>query len=875
MVAPNLEHFFYVKLTFKLRTPPYTETTRYFSTTHYEAAEAWATQTDRLVGTLRGISGIGIFARGPLPSTNQGQVTIVNTRGTTGRYLRFTDYLEKEEVIEQAIEVHSFSKPIDSAGVFATGNTKIFVGLVKSVNVSNNSNTISLDIRSKTVERDILQKRILPDDFDEAPSRSRNKYLPLVFGQAEVTALPLLSTNSGRSWVFGLASTIGTTHTPDTASGGSWEFKLKNHLNDYTTVITAATTTTTVIDEDSGAGSGAPTSANIQTWLGDSYAVQLDTSSTTNYAIWGGYMYFYDGVAGAIDGFLNFSILSSDGGAQPLSTIARAKVDKANYTWNNNLSQDQISFTFDKPVPLDPNQTYFLAWNENNTSGGGTEHSPVQYSASTTQTFWVEQDNGAWGLANTAIEGNPADIRFALYGLTFEEYTSGHASNYAGVEVDQGAAGLGQTLIDLSTINLIVNMSGLRDDSSGTLTGTVNKTLNTALDAARLIISQGYDNIDDTTFSPETVLEDDYPRNIDGVTRGREYSDKILSDILTESSCQLVPDSSGNVRFWAYGSKQSEQSLIREDDCQLVDWLVQDATSVINEVEFLYDKLATPLPLEYIADTDFDFNPRGLIDAMGDLYDHNPSGISSGIPAPNNSLTSPLVPPKVQFPEEIPPPIIISVGGAAPPNPGNNTPSVLAATGGGNQVYGGVPPQINIAPHFFKVPPPRRYNKSISWMNGGSATRQDEIDSWTADSFTLYQTKRLRDDVTKLDWIREQEAAEFLAEYYLTVFRHPGWIFRIAVPFFERDYNSLELLEIVNIEHSDNPSETGSSWPEGRFPVDAGVENTRVTNGLVWRMAKKYRSRIIGKAVGFNIASPKEAKLIFTLKIINNQYEVS
>lgn len=758
----DLERGFIVEITTRLRHGPHTSTTHYLATAHYDADEIYS-GSPRTVGIIRNIGELKREVGNPLPQGESVTFVIEDTRGSFGLDKRFKDLLEKEEIIEQALVIKSFRKPVESAGV--VGDVIIeFTGKTKRVAIDNQNSALTLFAESDGLTVSYPQTVIDPnvDAFSDAPDNSIGKYLPIAFGTAEVRAIPVdrvISTISD----YALTTTFGSTHTISGLTG----YKLRDYNGEFVEIQSNTTGETKVIDEDSGAGSGAPTSSNISVSAsGGHIAVKLNTSSTTNYGIWGGYWYFYDNGGSTVNGYFNFSLMVADELGQPGEVIARGKADKGTYTWTNGLAQRQVKFIFDQVRPLDPDKTYFLTYSENVQDGTSANlHDPVQYSGKTME-YWVEESANSWGKHYNAVEGAANDSRFALWGLKFTDRTSTtSSSNYSSVRIETSSGIIpDQPDPAIHNLPLIVEVGGLLDDSGGTVTGTASKLLDNGAEAAALLLEQDGESYDLTSYDCEEVIDTTYTRLVGGASNGRITSPQIIKELLYQSKCIAFRDSAGALAIHPYGYVAGDRKYITEQDCTLLEWRILEPQSVVTHTDFVYQRTVAPLPIEE-----------------------------------------------------------------------------------------------------FTLGNPRNYREVLEQQNsdGGDAA------SWTEDSYVLYGDKRLSRSVYELNWIQDTSSAEFLSEFYLTYFSRPTELVTIELPYFERDYRTIELMDIIELEHVDNINDSGTS-PDGftKYPVDAGVAHTEIVESKPWRMAKKYPMRVLSRSV------TSDHRLVLRLKVLNNEQEI-
>lgn len=777
MISQNNNGLFYVAFTFKNRET-YVSKIRYFCETGFEVDEAFIGQPDRLIGTLRNLQGLGYDAESVIPSKRTGTITLDNTRGSAGVYNRFADYLVEEEIIQQPVTVYSVKR---SLKVEALSPEIEFEGVVDSFDVSNDRNTISIKVGTKTIAPEVPQTQLTDESWPGMPDRGVGAYLPVVFGTAEIPAYrfdPDGTVNPRYAYATSVSNTYPT--------GGVQSYYAKNSKGKYVEIEGATTTTTMLFGRSIGtvkastslhspvlgerAESFVATSGRILTW-GTIHLMYTSNASLRRKA--------------APEGSVEIRIFDTDASGAPRDVIGRATFSLSEFTGYGN---HEFSYVFDKPVVLAEGEKYFIAPKINLRPGTSDDGDP--YYADETYTVSFTQDTTQSGgrpigdyyrpfsfISNGAQSLQPFDdnwiedtgsiepLNYELYGLRIEDFPSS-ISNFGFFRISQATVS-GKTVPDIGVLDFIVNIEGLRDSAFGALTGVGNNALDGVREAAQFFFRDNPSDLDTTSFSPENY-------GINGASRGRRNVNQILQEILKQTASKLVPTKNGKLRLYSYPASQDVIHTISEDDCKLISWEAQDSKYIVNSVEFVYNEKAIPLELE---------------------------DIQTGLP--------------------------------------------------------------------------RNYSKSLVWEYAGGASNQETIDAWTKKSYTLYGRKKLTDSFTVLNWIKAVSGAQRLAEYYLNVFPYPSWIFRIELPYFEKSYKSIDLMDILRISHVDLPNTSGTS-PDGltKLPTSSGETVEALTGQHAWRRARSYKMRILKREVNYNVADTTAPTLSLKLKVLSNPQEI-
>ena len=586
------DKYFLAKLTLTLKESPYTTKDIWVGNRHAAEGELY-TSSKSVYPVLSSLSGFGQNVQEVLPSRRGGSITLDNVRGSITFDTRFSDLLEDYAILYQACTIYSFEKEQNVVGDVSDRSVE-FIGIVTSANVDNASNTITLTLDSSDISTESPNYLTQSTDFISSElQRTTARYLPMVFGEAEVVALPRGEQADIVGWYM-----TGTSFS-DFSVGDITDLKIKNKLGDYISVKTAASTTTKLFDNslDGNEGSSA-TGTNI----GADAAVKVSVTSSDNYALIGGVMYFYDtatGVSGAppvVNGAMNWEIWKPGIYGQPAEIVGKATLDKESPTWGNAGSVKSIGFRFDEVVPIDGNwDHFFFRWAQNSQDGQG-DHSPVESTTSSAMEYWTLDSQNNWA-KYTDTSGTTYDVYFYFNGITYS-HTGG--SSYGSLRIDQTST-LYSENPDIGNLDMIATIEGFQDDGSGTITGVADSTIDRPDHVAKLLYykwngnsASGFDN---ATFDNANALSG---IEINGAGEGRRNYRDLTAEILNNSACKLVPRRNGDLAVWPYGDKQDEAKVITEDDCNLLSYNTSNSSEIVNKVRISYDQRKEPLPEEDI-----------------------------------------------------------------------------------------------------------------------------------------------------------------------------------------------------------------------------------------------------------------------------------
>jgi hypothetical protein len=609
-----------------------------------------------IYGAIIDLSGFGQSIGEVLPKISTGTITLETTRGSYDHNRGVADLLEKYSVLKQKVEIYSFSKAPDVIGELADRELE-FIGEVSSLTYSPSARSLSLDIQTVEISSDTPLRRITIENAPDADSRSVGRYLPLVIGKSQVPAYPVgnlngnqnsylltsrwtLPSSSFRSSVINkyffqqegeyLQVIIDSSTTGYNSSPGQFE---RDVLSDITIaaeqghydwvrdldgtqnkVITSAYFTRNLIVGGSDSTTASPTFA-LEVYQQKGMGENPVSNSPSFTAVIVGDEDTYD---------------TADSSALPPNEFFAG--DKY-----------RCQMPFNRPFALTSDRTFLVQRTADNRSFAlaGSGWRPYfgafwdtanlgnvffsfvrQEDIARSGRDWVKKFNtvplsGAFGYffvvlnsvsreifnENTALESTEIidGLFFSLSQITDfyidkqSGYIPGSFNGSTIIYTKKALAGKPEPL-DISQLNLICEIEGVRDDLAGTITGTPSQVITRGDDAIKFLwylMKGDLSQLDTTTFSPST-----YIGNISGATEGRQSYRQIFSDLLFNTSSKLLPRRNGDLALWSYGVSQSPSFFIDEADCTLEDWTEEAQESLINRVEFSFDRIAIPLNIE-------------------------------------------------------------------------------------------------------------------------------------------------------------------------------------------------------------------------------------------------------------------------------------
>jgi len=584
----------YAALTLVLKTDSSSSTTIYFGSRP-------VLKNSAIHPILKKVDGLGTYLDTYLPQPTTSTIVLDNSPGSLAYQRRIVDLFERYTPIEQTVIIYAIQKEIDDYDLSVSSADQVWKAKVVGWEMrGGDAPELALTIAADIVPRRVMTRIIDSETFTTAPTSSIGKYLPICIGDSvEVRAIPV-SSAATTAPLYAYATTLGE----DFVNDGINSIYIKDSAtNEYIEVESAAATGTPVY-------SNLPTYSTTFSATTEEIGCVVDTSAN-NYLVRGGYIDMHgDGTfSGTVNGDFNIKIYESDTpasdrgyGSWGRTPKAIAKIGKLAYTSQiQTTAQYSMEFSFNVPVIMRSDKSYLVTFYDPEGTAG-VDILKIRAD----NTGGIYKYNAAFGWIADGT-GYPYDPRLELYGVKFtDQPVPGtlpyEGLGYAAVELSQKTAASGQTNPGLAEFDIILNISGLKDDSSGTLTGAANTSLNNAryaiaaletrFDGANWIAG----DFDFTKFSSThsaTIdgATGDLSRLLNGKTEGRATTDQILSQLCKNSASRvtLYNGSSKQLALWAWGTTASTAREIDDEDATILSVVGRGADTVINLVSIIHD----------------------------------------------------------------------------------------------------------------------------------------------------------------------------------------------------------------------------------------------------------------------------------------------
>lgn len=745
-------------------------------------------------GILREIDGFGQAMGEVIADDKFGSLTIDVTRGSTEQDKRFYDRFEEDTILHQACILYSLEVPENSltgggaSQTMASWNIE-FSGEISKVNIDPANKTANFAVKSKGFPEESPNYFLTRNNFASIKDDGNGKFLPLVFGRAEVVpsffrtfdvnsasgsdykirmldfmlASSFYNSDANKSFVNGSVLNRYAQNSEGGYSTLSLPYSATGNQNDLNVLLSISgnagiTDGVTVLADDllkiSDAQNFILTYSEVFPYLTALATSSIPVKPTFKMSI------YERSIGGQVP---NKSPIGEGNSTFAADDISSLPTIGTSYPFS---LFPTIPICFNDPVFLWKNTGYFF--------------SPGVADQTVDPTFYL------WGLAILSLTSNVQSklessgvwsiIPFAsqkiwafFYALgrigtldtispyTYERLGSVVFSNgiynapLVQIEVNQSPS-------DCSKLNLIYEMEGLKTQSTF-LTGTSGQLITRADHIVKFLyyLSNNYSltGLDLTTFNPGN-----YAPNMQGATEGRKSYREILLEILENAACKLVPRRGTNsLALWAYGVVQASAATITESDCTLESIELEGLDAIINRIKVSFDRSMLPL-------------------------------------------------------------------------------------------------------------------NDASQQQGQSNFKQS-LETSHPISVSIYGKKDLSSDFIELQYIKDPVVAARWAEYKLAQYARERMFITFTVPFWKNNYRAIDLMDIIDFSHIDNPSYFGSASSQKEKPITTDGINidTDFNLGEVWRRAKQYKMRILVRTPRYSI-NAEEATIQFKAIVLDNPDEI-
>lgn len=533
---------------------------------------------------LKSIGSVGVSMGEFMPSVSTSSVVINNSYGSIGFERKFSDLLERYSIINQPILIYVCACAI---GEFDSGDYELrWAGVIKKIR--ERGDDLSIDIAGRGIDDRVLTTIISREIFTNAPESSIGFPLPIVLGSSVSVKPIIINDTNAASIEYAYA-----TNMVDYRCDGLSQAYAKAYDGDYVAVDGSSTT----LSYGNTYASGKSNDTMITWEHGHRFQINTEGDIAT-----GAYYRVYK-TAGIAAGSIEITLYaddllqnasSSNWGRAPGTVLGRGKFELS--TLNTSAGDYEVRVNFDKPVVLKPNQNWFLTHlMVDETTGRVKKYydsavSENIFIKTTSDSLWTEISDYKqyWGLLGCHIYDTPP--------------TS--ISRWAGITIDQNDDL--DEMPDISKIDLILEVGGLNDSSSGTVTGAAYQLIDSPQHAVELLTKQfngttytggQFGSEHSATWPQVNNNTSQFYRKLSMKTTGAMRLSSFIEQICRGSACRLTlhPNASTPIGFWAWGGASESVDHLVDDEIEIVSIETLGTETVINAVEFFYNEKLTPL----------------------------------------------------------------------------------------------------------------------------------------------------------------------------------------------------------------------------------------------------------------------------------------
>lgn len=626
------EKIFLAKLELKSKKEPFSPITIWVSNKNYDVNDLWSGSPFVYPGLID-LSGFSQRMGELIPSASSGSVTLNNTRGTLSNDRRFSDLIQDYAFYFQYISIYSFIKPVTSAGS-ESNLVSEFRGLIGSIKATPDNN-LEIEVESEDLGRESPNYIIELEQLPAAPPGLVGEALPIVFGEdVEVQAIKLEAKGLNNTTAkYAYASTFGSTFV----NGGVQELYIKDYDNEYRKF----TPTAVILDYPIQPGGGSDLGTYIGEWEVEAvaYRLQAGVNCQAGHTIAGFDWFLAPSSPGVTNGRGQYTITvySEENGLPakeirkchcPIDSDQRQLISGSVYVFQFWLDQVCIvpenGSLFFALSRTDPDDIYSpLVWDGNVVTGTPPFTKYIKEEVAdiadvAANNWFIEYANATAGKHSLTVYGvnmvdqpTPDSSRINTKGL-------GRSQFYL-QRRDQRAP-------DLANLDIVAKVDGLKDNSSGTITGSANSLITSPVDAIRLMYyMQNNNSLSGLSYyENETAVRNAlFDHRVSGASEGKKSYKDLLQDLLSSFCCKLYPGLSGDMILWAYGNGISPVVELSESECTILSQEILGRGSIVNSLNINYDKRAIPLSVQEAQRNNDNFFKTRTYEETSSLY---PSG---------------------------------------------------------------------------------------------------------------------------------------------------------------------------------------------------------------------------------------------------------
>lgn len=547
-----------------------------------------------------------------VPAASRGQIICIDDRGSAGANRRLSDFLDGYDVSEQIALIYiaeTESGDLDPAADFE---------LVGSVTVENfelkrtpRGDQIVFDVTSDPLPTRSACKIVdsTQSAFTSTEAESMGRAIPLILG-ASREVKPVKISASGVDPTYAYGTTFGTQYV----NGGVQSILARNSKGKFVSLGSSSISTiyNGLAFDGSEVDLGVAIDAALITTRGEEFAGHWFTESSGRVYTQGFFGFkFLNATVNGIMGFRFYEInrvTPLPGVAQCVELLGTGTADLND--WDGGIGFRYVRWAWNKPIVTEAGKFYALVavapsagyTNLNGALGSGSQECYSQGKQP--------------GTSLNLVSGNQISGYCGLYAASFTDTATP-------VAADVNALGLGHSKFEmtqraaespfnnpvLDSLDPIVVANGIKDDTSGTITGSAGTLLQQPDHVFQVLLmsysgsSWGNSKFNTSQFSTQrstafgSTTSGAYRRVAGAVVQAKSLA-VVLQQICQELGLFLVrvPDSTQEIGLFPWGLTEStfqidgQNVVLTDENSALVGLRSTDASRIVNSVLIAYDR---------------------------------------------------------------------------------------------------------------------------------------------------------------------------------------------------------------------------------------------------------------------------------------------
>lgn len=601
MSSPSLNSFFLVQLNFLNIESGATLQVNCINRTCTTSNASW-------FPILKDITGIGAIVGEQLPRQSRGNIVINNSPKSLGAERKLSDLFDTYSLVNTEARFYLANTGLKTEPTVIGDLTEIWRGLIDSVQFAQGDN-LRISFKKDFIPTRTMTRSVTRNAFPNAPESSLGRHLPLIFGNySEVDAVIVREsyTESSENRIdIAYGTSLGNKFIPSGTGADAPILFYNNPISQRYEPVTFATNPTTPIYSQPSTAT-----SDIDLWEKEkniAYKLKSGQNVTGGELITG--VNWYLGLSGSATGSGQYTCtIYTSANGYPAQEISKSicEINSARKQFLgviNGVNVYNFRFYFNKLVQVPIDGEIFIALSK---SDDEVNFSPFRdYGVLSAFEVYriLSADTGAEIAALEEWERvvlTTAKDHFDVFGLAVTHDVSGGSSS----TWQDGLGHVQMTLRmrdqenvpNLSREQFIVTSRGMKDDSSGSITGVANSLLSSGVACLACMLyrwdgSNWVSLPTDTRFS--ATWNRPYTHGIRGSTQGRTTQEQILNELAYNSAAKIIPSPEGKVAIYYMGTSRAPVGILEDEDITITGVEIQGTSNIINRFESVYYRRIT------------------------------------------------------------------------------------------------------------------------------------------------------------------------------------------------------------------------------------------------------------------------------------------